>query len=66
MNSLTNKKGKQVMKACLVLFGISLVLSFAGSVFALDSKAPASAGSKIVKGSENIPEISVGKFLKGI
>ena len=67
MNSLTNKKATQVMKACLILFGISLALSFAGTVFAADSKNPTGGvGSKIIKGSENIPEISVSKFLRNI
>ncbi len=66
MNSLTNKKGTQVMKACLVLFGISLALSFAGTVFAADSNSQGGVGSKIIKGSENIPDVSVSKFLKNI
>ena len=41
MIDLGKKKNTQVMKACLVLFGITLALSFAGTVFASDSNEPA-------------------------
>ncbi|WP_210118932.1 sodium ion-translocating decarboxylase subunit beta [Treponema parvum] len=70
MNDLTNKKSTQVMKACLVLFGITLALSFASTVFASNSHREVASfrtmSTAIIKGSENIPNISVSKFLMNL
>nr|MCR4743207.1 sodium ion-translocating decarboxylase subunit beta [Treponema sp.] len=69
METELNKKNDKykTFRTCSIICLIALVLSFAGCGLG-DSKSSSSAshGSTIVKGSENIPKISVGQFFENI
>ncbi len=70
MDIFTNKNNtKHIFLITSFLLLVSLVLSFGGKVFADNGEEVASfrnAGSAIVKGSENVPRISVSQFLKNV
>ncbi len=62
-----SKTNTQVVRAMCVVLAICAVFSFATTTFAANDNAPAArGGQKIVKGSENVPLISAGEFIKGI
>ncbi len=71
MNSLTDYKYRmRILAATLLIAGAALVLSF-GSVAFADSTGGEVASLRTmrtakIKGSENVPEISVSKFVKNI
>ncbi|MDE5898765.1 MAG: sodium ion-translocating decarboxylase subunit beta, partial [Treponemataceae bacterium] len=71
MNSLAQKKNvRQIFIASAVVMGIALVLSFGSAAFA-DSEGGSVASfrtmdSVVIKGSENIPRISVKEFIQNI
>ncbi len=69
METELNKKNDKykTFRACSIICLIALVLSFAGCGIG-DSKSSSSTshGQTIVKGSENIPKISVGQFFENI
>ena len=70
MDIFTNKNNtKHIFLITSFLLLVSLVLSFGDKVFADNGEEVASfrnAGSAIVKGSENVPRISVSQFLKNV
>ncbi|MBQ1710446.1 MAG: sodium ion-translocating decarboxylase subunit beta [Treponema sp.] len=69
METELNKKNDKykTFRTCSIICLIALVLSFAGCGIG-DSKSSSSTshGQTIVKGSENIPKISVGQFFENI
>lgn len=60
------KQTKTVLNITVFLVCLSVFASFAGTVFADggQNEAPKSRSEQIIKGSENVPHISVGKFLQ--
>lgn len=65
-----NKKNKEIISAMCIIMAIATVFSFASTIFAANSNDEVASfrtmSTAIIKGSENVPEISVGTFLKGI
>ena len=61
------KDTKKIFSVTLLLFGIAVVFSLMTTVFASDSKDEVASfrtmSTAIIKGSENVPEISLSKFL---
>ncbi|MCQ2982178.1 MAG: sodium ion-translocating decarboxylase subunit beta [Treponemataceae bacterium] len=62
-----SKTNTQVVRAMCVVLAICAVFSFATTTFAANDTASGSRGStKIIEGSEKVPMISAGEFIKGI
>ena len=61
------KDTKKIFSVTLLLFGIAIVFSLMTTVFASDNKEEVASfrtmNTAIIKGSENVPEISLSKFL---
>ena len=61
------KDTKKIFSVTLLLFGIAVVFSLMTTVFASDNKEEVASfrtmSTAIIKGSENVPEISLSKFL---
>ena len=62
------KDTKKIFSVTLLLFGIAIVFSLMTTVFASDNKEEVASfrtmNTAIIKGSENVPEISISKFLE--
>ena len=65
-----NKKNKEIISAMCIIMAIAAVFSFASTIFAANSNDEVASfrtmSTAVIKGSENVPEISVGAFLKNI
>ena len=65
-----NKKNKEIISAMCIIMAIATVFSFASTIFAANTNDEVASfrtmNTAIIKGSENVPEISVGTFLKTI
>jgi carboxybiotin decarboxylase len=66
----TNKTGKNVLTATFIIMGIAMVLSFGSVCFADNSGGEVASfrtmNTAVIKGSENVPTISIPKFLTNI
>ncbi len=62
-----NECKRQILNATLVIMGIAMVLSICSTVFASNNNNEVASfrtmGTAIIKGSEDVPEISVSEFL---
>ena len=65
-----NKKNKEIISAMCIVMAIAVVFSFVSTAFAANSNDEVASfrtmSTAIIKGSENVPEISVSKFLGNI
>ena len=65
-----NKKNKEIISAMCIIMAVAVVFSFASTIFAANSNDEVASfrtmSTAVIKGSENVPEISVGAFLKNI
>ncbi|MCI1208250.1 MAG: sodium ion-translocating decarboxylase subunit beta [Treponema sp.] len=70
MTDSKTKNTKNILGATLVIMTIAAVLSFGSNVFAdnknEDLASARTATSSVIKGSEDIPHISITKFLRNI
>ena len=62
------ENSKKVLNATLIVMGIAMVLSLCSTVFASSGTDEVASfrtmGTAIIKGSENVPSISVSEFLQ--
>ena len=65
-----NKKNKEIISAMCIIMAVAVVFSFVSTAFAANSNDEVASfrtmSTAIIKGSENVPEISVSKFLGNI
>ena len=65
-----NKKNKEIISAMCIIMAVAVVFSFASTIFAANSNDEVASfrtmSTAVIKGSENVPEISVSAFLKNI
>ena len=63
----TNKRNKEIVSAMCIILAIATVFSLGSTVFAADSNDEVASwktfDTAVIKGSENVPEISVKSFL---